>query len=205
MTNKLYLYPVFIRIWHLLNALFILILIFSGLSMQYSNPDHQIIAFSSLVQIHNICGIGLTFNYLIFFLGNMFAGNGKHYKIVWKGYLNRLIRQFRYYTFGIFKSTQPPFPINENLKFNPLQQFSYVLVMYVCVPLLIISGLGLLFPETVLKSLFGLDGIFLTDLLHVVVGFCVSLFLLIHIYFCTIGATPISNFISMIDGFHETH
>jgi thiosulfate reductase cytochrome b subunit len=29
--------------------------------------------------------------------------------------------------------------------------------------------------------------------------------MLIHIYFCTIGATFVSNFKSMITGFHESH
>ena len=38
MENKLYLYPGLIRIWHLLNALLIITLIISGLSMQYSDP-----------------------------------------------------------------------------------------------------------------------------------------------------------------------
>lgn len=205
MAKKLYLYPVIIRVWHLLNALFILALIITGLSMHYANPDHEFIAFPISTQIHNISGIGITLNYLLFFLGNLITKNGRHYRIIWKGYLSRLKQQFYYYTFGIFKGQQPPFPINEKLKFNPLQQFSYVLIMYCCLPLLIISGLGLLFPETVLKAFLGLGGVFLTDLLHITIGFLVTLFLLIHLYFCTIGHTPTSNFKSMVTGYHEIH
>ncbi|NOY38036.1 MAG: hypothetical protein GXO83_10750 [Chlorobi bacterium] len=203
MTKRLYLYPVFIRIWHLLNALFILTLILTGINMQYANPDNMIISFSTSVFVHNICGIGLSLNYLLFFFGNLFTDNGKHYKIGIEGYWSRLKRQFNYYTFGIFKGDKPPFPVNTDQKFNPLQQLFYVIIMYCCVPLLIISGIGLLFPQITLNSLFGVSGIILTDLLHVSIGFFVSFFLIIHLYFCTFGTTCISNFKSMINGYHE--
>ena len=39
MDQKVYLYPVYLRLWHLLNALFFLVLILTGLSMQYSDPS----------------------------------------------------------------------------------------------------------------------------------------------------------------------
>ena len=61
----IYHYQGFIRLWHLLNALFFLVLILTGLSMQYSDPDTTMIPFATSVKLHNVCGIGLTANYLI--------------------------------------------------------------------------------------------------------------------------------------------
>lgn len=204
-VNKLYLYPVWVRLWHVTNAIMCLILILSGISMQYSNPAYPFIRFDLAVSMHNISGIILSVSYLMFFIGNWSTSNGKHYKIRLKGLIDSLIKQGRYYAFGIFKGEPAPFPVSKEMKFNPLQRFTYAITMYVFVPLVFITGWALLFPGIIVTNFLGFGGILLTSLLHVTAGFLISLFLIIHIYFCTIGHSPSSNFKSMIDGYHEPH
>jgi len=75
-------------------------------------------------------------------------------------------------------------------------------VMYIFMPLVIISGIGLFFPDMLPDKIFGIGGIHFTDLVHILSGFIISIFMMVHIYFCTIGKTPLSNFKSMIDGWH---
>jgi thiosulfate reductase cytochrome b subunit len=203
-TERLYLYPVWIRIWHMTNALLCLVLIITGLSIQFSNPG-TVVKFNAAVSVHNVAGIFLTISYGLFFLGNLFTPNGAYYVIPVKGFLGRLMKQFRYYTIGIFKKENAPFPVNEESKFNPLQQVTYVVLMYVFVPFIIISGWGLLYPEMTVYSIFGISGLDLTDLLHITAGFAISIVMCVHIYFCTIGKNPVSNFKSMINGYHESH
>ncbi len=205
MSGKIYLYPIWIRLWHAFNAILIILLIISGVSMQYTNPDNPFIRFDIAVSMHNICGITLTANYAFFLIGTFFTPNGKYYKLTLKGLTSRLIKQFTYYTFGIFKHEKPPFPVTKDSKFNPLQQFTYVIAMFVLVPIVIITGWALLYPEYTLTKVFGASGLTLTDFVHVIIGFFVSFFMFIHVYFCTIGATFVSNFRSMITGFHESH
>ena len=205
MKDKLYLYPVWVRLWHWTNAILCLLLIVTGLSMQYSDPEYPIIRFDWAVSIHDISGIILTISYIIFLLGNIFTSNGYHYLFRLKGYFKNVSRQFRYYSFGMFKGEQPPFEITEKNKFNPLQRFSYVVIMYISMPVVIITGLMLLYPEYLLHDIFGNRSIHFTDLFHVVIGFVISIFLVVHVYFCTIGATPWSNFKSMFNGYHEKH
>jgi thiosulfate reductase cytochrome b subunit len=186
------------------NALLCLILIITGLSIQFSNPG-TVVKFNAAVSIHNIAGILLTISYALFFFGNLFTPNGAYYVIPVKGFLDRLMKQFRYYTIGIFKKENAPFPVNEDSKFNPLQQVTYVVLMYALVPFVIISGWGLLYPEMTLYNVFGISGLDLTDLLHITAGFAISIVMCVHIYFCTIGKNPTSNFKSMINGYHESH
>jgi thiosulfate reductase cytochrome b subunit len=205
MSQKIYLYPMWIRLWHALNALLILLLIFTGVSMQYSDPANPFMRFDLAVKIHNTCGILLTLNYLVFLFGTITTHNGSYYKISFKGLTARLIKQFTYYTFGIFKHEKPPFPVTKESKFNPLQQFTYVIAMFVLVPVVILTGWALLYPEVVLTKFFSGSGLKINDFIHVIIGFFVSFFMFVHIYFCTIGATFVSNFKSMISGFHETH
>lgn len=107
MSGKIYLYPVWIRLWHAFNALLILLLIISGVSMQYTNPENPFIRFDIAVTMHNISGMFLTANYLVFLIGNIITPNGRYYKTSFKGLFNRLLKQFTYYTFGIFKHEKP--------------------------------------------------------------------------------------------------
>jgi thiosulfate reductase cytochrome b subunit len=205
MSGKIYLYPMWIRLWHALNAILIILLIISGVSMQYTNPANPFIRFDIAVTMHNISGIILTANYMVFLVGTIITPNGKYYKITLNGLFARLMKQFTYYTFGIFKHETPPFPVTKESKFNPLQQFTYVAAMFVLVPIVIITGWALLYPEVVLTKFFSGSGIKVNDFIHVIIGFFVSFFMFVHIYFCTIGATFVSNFKSMINGFHESH
>ncbi|MEE4257486.1 MAG: cytochrome b/b6 domain-containing protein [Bacteroidales bacterium] len=205
MEDKLYLYPLWVRSWHWLNAILCLILIITGLSMQYSDPEYPIIRFDYSVAIHDTAGIVLTVSYLFFLLGNIFTSNGNQYLFRLKGYFKNVSKQFRYYAYGMFKGENPPFEITEKNKFNPLQRFSYVVIMYIATPVVVITGLMLLYPEYFLHDIFGNRSIHYTDLVHVVVGFIISLFMIIHVYFCTIGLKPWSNFRAMFTGFHEKH
>ena len=201
--NKIYFYPIWLRIWHGINALGILILIITGINMQYSNPKFELINFQFTVNLHNIAGILVALNYLLFFTGNILTSNKKYYRLKLKGLLKRLTLQIGYYTSGLFKHEQPPFPLSEKRKFNPMQKVSYLIVMYFFVPGLIITGLGLLFPETIIENVYSVSGIFLTAIFHASLGFLVSIFLIVHLYVASIGKNPLNNFKSILNGYHD--
>ncbi len=202
MESKLYLYPVWLRIWHVINAVLFLVLIATGLSLQYASVDYSFIDFEVAVSTHNIAGVVITIAYFMFVFGNLFTKNGKFYKIKRKGFFRDLFTQIKYYSYGIFVHQKTPFPVTAKRKFNPLQKVSYVGAMYFLFPIMILSGLALIFPEFIVPNVFGFSGIHLTGLVHIISGFGLSIFLCIHLYFCTIGKTPTSNFKSMIDGYH---
>ena len=205
MSEKYYFYPKWIRLWHALNAVFCLLLIVSGISLQYSDANATVINFQAAIAIHNFSGVALTLNYSIFLFGNILAGNGRHYMLIKNGLRERLWKQLYYYSIGVFKGEKSPYPVGKERKFNPLQQISYILIMYVALPLLFITGWALLFPEFILKRFLGFSGVFLSAQLHMVMGFLVSVFLIIHIYVSTMGRTPFSNFSSMVNGWQEVH
>lgn len=204
MSGLFYLYPLWIRIWHWINALMFLVLIVTGLSMQYASPDYTFIRFDYAVSIHNISGLILCFCFLLYLFANWKTSNFKYYRCKQKGCMVRLQRQFVYYTFGIFKKEDAPFPISDKRKFNPMQKMSYLIVMYIFMPIMIVSGLALMYPEVIVHDVFGFSGIHLTDLVHIISGFMLSIFMIIHVYFCSIGKTPLSNFKSMITGWHKS-
>ena len=202
----MYLYPKWLRLWHVLNAVLFLVLIITGVSMQYTDKGNAayIVGFAKAVKWHNAAALLLTINYIIFVTGNLFTKNGRYYRIKKESFLSDLIKQAKFYGMGMFKNEKHPFPVTEESKFNPLQKITYVLAMYLAIPLLIISGIGLLFPEITIKSIFGASGLVLTDILHITMGFFLSVFMLIHIYTCTLGSKPTSLFWGMISGYHRS-
>lgn len=202
MREKIYLYPIWVRIWHMLNLLLILTLVFSGLCLQYSWCNYLLISFNVVIFIHNLFGIILSAIFIFYLVGNHFTTNGVYYHSPDKGRMLRLLKQTRYYSYGIFKNENTPFPISKDRKFNPLQKFSYVFAMYFLIPVIIISGFGLLFPEILPNKVFNISGILITDIVHITSGFLLTIFIIVHIYFCTIGKTPLSNFNSMLTGWH---
>jgi thiosulfate reductase cytochrome b subunit len=196
-------YPFYIRLWHLLNALFFLCLIVTGLDMQFSDPDHPLISMPASVNLHKICGIALTINYFLFFIGNIISSNGKNYLVRFRGLLKKILLQVRYYITRSWKKTEPPFPISADQKFNPLQALAYSKTMYILVPLVIITGVGLMFPKIIIEKLFGISGLLITDITHVITGFILFLFMLVHIYMSTLGKTPSGSFRAIITGWQE--
>ena len=200
--KKIYLYPLWLRIWHWTNATLFLILIITGISMHYSSLKHPFIPFRTARMIHNVSGLLLMFMYLDFLIGNLFTWNGKHYIPNFKGLFNRIYRQTRFYLFGIFRGESHPYEATENLKFNPLQQITYITIMFIFMPLIVISGLFLLFPEFAPQQLFGMDGLWPMAIIHAVVAYFLTLFTIGHIYLGTTGHTITSNFKGMIEGYH---
>ena len=52
-------------------------------------------------------------------------------------------------------------------------------------------------------GIFGVNGLVLTDLLHVIMGFLLSIFMIVHIYTITMGLYPLGNFRAIITGWHH--
>jgi len=172
--------------------------------MLFSGTDTSAVSEASgTVRFHNVCGVILTASYLIFFLGNIFTPNGKHYMASLKGKWKNIRMQASYYRSGYSKGEPSPFIVDGEHKFNPLQQLTYFIIMYVVVPLIFLTGWALMFPEFILKKILGFKEVFFASHFHVLMGILVVIFLFIHIYISTFGKTRTSNFRSIISGWQE--
>ena len=182
MSKNYYHYPIWVRLWHLVNAVLIIMLIITGLQIGLSDPSADAaISYQSKVSIHNVAGILITISYLGFFLGNLFTDNGKHYRKRLKGSRERLWKQVRYSFSGRFKGEEAPFRVDGENKFEPLQKASYIGAMYLVVPLLIISGWIMMYPGFIMNISPGFNLYAFTDILHIVMAVIISLFLLVHL------------------------
>jgi len=173
--------------------------------MQFTGNDAPSLTggFAKMVKWHNITAIMLIISYMGFIVGNIMSGNGKYYRINKRDIIPGIGRQLKYFLYGMYKNKNQPFPVTLENKFNPLQKVTYLLIMYFVLPLLIISGITLMIPDmTIIKNL-GPDMFIFIDIIHIILGLLISLFLIIHIYCCTIsGAKPLSFFRGIITGYY---
>lgn len=200
--KKFYLYPLWLRIWHWFNVLLFLILILSGISLHYSDSGSLFVPFQIAMSAHNIAGALLTLIYIFYLIYNIFTGNIKYYIPTFKGLIKKIIKQVKFYLMGIFNRDKHPFHQDDKQKFNPMQQLSYIGVMFVLMPIIIVSGWLLMFPEFAPTEFFGMGGIWPMAILHIIVGFFLSLFMFVHIYLGTTGKTVGELYKSMITGWH---
>lgn len=203
--KKIFLYPLWLRIWHWLNAILFVVLILSGMSLHYAGSGDFLFSFEVAMISHNIAGIAVSFIYLFYFILNITSGNIKHYLPNLKNFITRSIKQARFYTFGIFLGEPHPYHASEKEKFNPMQQMAYFFVVFIGFPVIIVSGWLLMFPEVAPDEIFGMGGVWPMAMLHTVMGFFLTIFMFAHIYLATTGNTPSELFVSMFTGYHLVH
>jgi thiosulfate reductase cytochrome b subunit len=201
--SKIYLYPLWLRLWHWLNALIFIVLIFTGISLHYSDVDSLWIPFNISIILHNSAGILITAMYVFYLIFNIVSGNIKHYIPKLKGFTKRMLMQVQYYLLGIFNKDPHPFHSSEKSKFNPMQQVAYLSIMFLLMPLICISGILLMFPEVAPTEFMGMGGVWPMAFAHIIVGFFLSVFMFVHIYLATTGHTSGELFKSMITGYHH--
>ena len=190
--------PLWLRIWHGAQALLFFGLIATGLCLHYAGAAWAIIPFPIAVRAHNLCGIATALLWLIFVVYNAASGHMRHYLPRDFHIIHSAVIQVRYYLIGMFRGAPPP--VTPGLRNNPAQQLCYAFVMYVLMPLSVGSGVLLLFPILAPEQALGRAGLWPMAILHLSVGYLLTLFLVVHIYLATTGETFFSLIREMITG-----
>ncbi len=188
MSSNYYHYPVWVRLWHLVNAILCILLIITGLMIFLHDPvagTADVAAGRS--RLHNVSGIILTVSYLGFFAGNLFTENGNHYRTRLRGSFSRFLKQVRHYIYRQFRGEEAPFPVDSERKFNPVQKGTYAGVMYLVVPFLIITGALMMHSDPAERLSSGFDIYTILDILHIVLAVIVTVFLLVHLFISITG------------------
>jgi len=202
-THRIYLLPLWIRLWHWTNALLIVTLIVTGTSLHFSDPNLPLVEFSLAARIHDIAGISLVALYSFFVIANIVTGNWWQYIPKPPGVGERCTIQAKWYMGGIFRGEPHPYRVSEEQNFNALQAISYWVIMYMVLPVMLLSGIVFLLPELAPDRLFGFDGLLPVAIIHYLTGAVIVMFMIAHVYLGTTGKTTASMFMTMITGWHE--
>ena len=117
--KKIYLHPMPIRIWHWINAISFIVLFITGLQIRYRDI-FNIMKFKPAVDLHNIVGFVLIFNFFIWLVYYLFTGKIRIYipPLSVKKFITGAIRQARYYGYGILMGEENPHHSTPDNKFN---------------------------------------------------------------------------------------
>jgi thiosulfate reductase cytochrome b subunit len=192
------LYPLPIRIWHWVNVLLFVALIITGIQLRA--PGFSVFSqFGTATALHGYAGAACVLSYLFWLFYTIFSGSIKHYFPHRKD-IGEIPQQVAFYVFFIFKGRPNPFSASEKGKFNVLQKITYVTVMFILVPIVIITGIvfnNILFFSQFINAIGGLR---VLDAVHVATGYFLVIFLIIHMYMATLGKTATAYLRSIITG-----
>ncbi len=199
---EVYMYDVYERLWHWLQTLTILLLLFTGLIIH--KPDmFGMFSFNYVVQVHNVLAAILIINAALSLFYHLASGEIKQYLPQPVGLFEQIIVQAKFYLGGIFRGEAHPFEKTRESKLNPLQQITYFGILNVLLPLQIITG-GLMWgaqrwPE-VAARFGGLPGL---GPFHSLIAWTFASFIVMHVYLTTTGHRPTAAIKAMMLGWDE--
>jgi thiosulfate reductase cytochrome b subunit len=199
------LHPLVVRIWHGIHGIAIVLLVLTGLQLRFPDLVSWFGSFRSAVNIHNIVGFIVLFDYLLWFGYYVLKRELiKQYIPAPEDFTIGIPTQSTYYFARIFFGDPAPFDPTPEAKFNALQKTTYFGIMFVLVPLQIITGVLLWDLERFHALIEALGGVRVIDAFHIILAYIFTAFLIVHIYLATLGHTFFSHFKAMIVGHEDT-
>jgi len=196
------LHPLTIRIWHWVHAIAIVLLVLTGLQLRFPDFITWFGTFKRAVNIHNIFGFIVLFDYALwFFFYALKRQLIKQYVPAPEDFTIGMPTQSAYYFGRIFFGDPAPFEPTPGAKFNSLQKTTYFGIMFVLVPLQIVTGVLLWDLKRFHPLIEALGGVRAIDAFHIIIAYIVTAFLVVHIYLSTLGHTFFAHFMAMIVGY----
>lgn len=195
MKKKAFLYKRFERFWHWMQALLVIVLLYTGFEV---HGTFNFIEYQLAVDLHNAVVWVLLVLIAFAVFWHFTTGEWRQY-IPTKQYLKEMIR---YYLVGIFRNEPHPTRKTEISKLNPLQRLTYLGLKVLIFPVQIISGFAYYFYND-------LDGLGIgiplgaIAFVHTGAAYLMMAFVVAHVYLTTTGHTPLSNIKAMISGWEE--
>lgn len=201
--KKIFLHPLAVRVWHWLNAAGFIVLIITGILIRYREIA-SFGTFKTAVEIHNFFGLIIVLDFFLWLAYYVSTGKIRMYvPLNLKKFLTGALIQARYYGYGLFIGEKNPHHATADNKFNPLQQAAYFIIMLLLVPLQLVSGVLLWDIKMFADWISLLGGLKVVDMVHVIVFFCLTAFLFVHVYLTTLGTTPLEHIKEMFTGYEE--
>ncbi|HUU29032.1 MAG TPA: cytochrome b/b6 domain-containing protein [archaeon] len=199
---RIYLYTLYERIWHWLQATVIIILILTGMSIHF--PDKlQIIGFVTAVRIHNTLAFILIANAFLALIYHLATGLFKQFIPERRNFLSMVIQQTAYYMGGIFKGDPHPFKRDQEHKLNPLQKITYLGILNILLPLQVASGFLMWGAQYWPEITNDFVPLVILGKIHTIGAWLFMAFVCGHVYLTTTGPTPLSYIKAMLTGWEE--
>ncbi len=195
-TKRVMIYGWFERLWHWLQALFIIVLMATGFEVHSS---YTLFGYETAVRMHEITARMFILLIALAIFWHFTTGEWRQYQPTGE---RSVVRQGHYYAFGIFKGEDHPYRKSELRKLNPLQKMTYLGFKILIVPVMVFTGLIYMYYD-LWTSMIGTEGLTILAVVHTLGAFALVIFLIMHVYMTTTGTTATSNVTAMITGYED--
>ncbi len=202
--HRVELHPLPVRIWHWANAFCFFGLIVTGAQIRYRGILDWM-SFRTAVDLHNQFGFLLIALFLVWAAYYLSTGLMKVYipDLNLLRYIPKAFQQAKYYGYGIFIGEPNPHHATRDHKFNTMQQMAYFGIMFLLLPLQIVSGVLLWDIDRFAGIIDRLGGIKAVGSVHLFLTIVFVAFLFVHVYLTTLGPTKLTHIKAMFTGFEE--
>lgn len=196
MTQRVYLFKVFERLWHWSQAALIIFMLLTGFEI---HGTYTVFGFEKAVDYHVVAAWTLVGVWVFAIFWHLTTGE-------WRQYIptfDRVVAISNYYASGIFKGEPHPFKPTTQQKHNPLQRLTYLAILTLLSPLIWVTGWLYLFYADWAK--WGISNLQLEWVAvgHTIGAFLMLAFLISHVYLITTGHKITSQVKAMITGWEE--
>jgi len=204
-TDRIYTTPTPVRIWHWLNALGIVTLCVTGIQIRFPEYVNIFGTYKAAITLHDVAGVTVSISFLLWFFYYLFVARSlvKFYVPNAEDIKRGLFTQAMFYFFNYFLGKKNPHTATPDNKFNAIQKMSYLLIMFVFLPLVIITGLLLMNIAPLRGWIIMIGGIKFLVNAHYLIACSFFAFLCVHVYMATLGHTPFSHLRQMWTGWEE--
>lgn len=202
MSHRVYLYSVYERIWHWLQAFTTIGLLLTGVEMHWPGAV-RLLGFRASVSVHNFLGFLLLGNAFLALFYHLATGEIRQYLPEPRDFFTLAVKQTRYYLHGIFRDEPHPFQRSARRKLNPLQEITYLVILNVLLPAQMLSGFLMWGAQHWPKLVDGIGGLPVLAKVHSLVAWLFAAFLVAHVYLTTTGSTPLAMIRAMVVGWEE--
>jgi thiosulfate reductase cytochrome b subunit len=207
MQKKLYIHPLPIRAWHVINASLFIALIVTGIQIRYIGQIDLGMSFGTAVQWHNYTGFALAAAFAFWLSYHLLSD-----KMIKRYHTepNRIkfykdsLDQIKYYGHGFLRGEPNPQQLTALREFNTLQSVTYQLVLLILLPIQFVTGLLLWDVKRFAVIVEMLGGVRVVDTVHVVLFIFFTAFVLAHAYIGSLGPKPSTHFKEMLTGYDES-
>ncbi len=189
-------YPRFERLWHWSQVLLIMILLFTGLGL---NGLHAVVPFGPAVMIHTIAALALLALWIFATFWLFTTGTWRQFVPT----LDGLVEVIKFYGWGVFHGEQHPHKKVIWRKHNPLQVLAYFGLKMAIFPL--VWSTGILYMTYNFWEHLPNAGLYMNIIanLHLLAGYIVAAFIIVHLYLLTIGSGFRAHVKPMITGYED--
>ena len=196
--QKVYMYPLYERLWHWTMALSVMALMVTGIIIHFASttgPGLQL-----AVAVHNVFAVILTINAGLSLFYHIASGAIRQFLPNKNDLVGQVKAQAKYYLGGIFLGQPHPNKKSPERKLNPLQQLTYLALLNILFPFQLVTGI-LIWGASRWPDLAG--GLAVVAPLHHLGSWMFLWFFVLHHYLTTTGLSPLEYTRAMLTGWEE--